>query len=78
MHDSTLLRAREEEKMVLREKKQRGGSNVSRNPKAERRAEGGPGKQEQAYPGSDAKLQPRADMAKRRTAARANSLAYNL
>ena len=47
--------------MALREKKQRSGSNASRNPKAERRAKGGPGKQEQGYPGYEDELSPAAD-----------------
>jgi NAD(P)-dependent dehydrogenase (short-subunit alcohol dehydrogenase family) len=47
--------------MAVRDKKSRGGSTASRNPKAEKRALGGPPRQEQAYPGSEKKLRPAAD-----------------
>lgn len=47
--------------MALREKKQRTGTKPSRNPKAEKRAKGGPGKQEQSYPGFESDLRPAAD-----------------
>jgi NAD(P)-dependent dehydrogenase (short-subunit alcohol dehydrogenase family) len=37
------------------------GVTTSSNPKAEKRAKGGPGKQQQKWPGSDAALRPQAD-----------------
>ena len=45
----------------MREEDRTGGSNASRNPKAETRARGGPGRQQQKYPGSTKKLRPLPD-----------------
>lgn len=37
------------------------GSNVERNPRAEHRAEGGPGPQQQRWPGRESEMRPQAD-----------------
>lgn len=45
----------------MRETRQRGGSTASRDPKSERRAQGGPAGQQQEYPGSTREMKPRPD-----------------
>ena len=47
--------------MAKAKRQDKQGLNQANNPKAEKRAKGGPGKQTQMYPGTEAKLSPQAD-----------------